>query len=121
MEFQPSMCMVRAHMTWRRLLVLSSLVAGCGDSHSTAIVCTGTTSGTLSSGGTVTYSGKDDLNGAAVAATGDTTVPSDAVSIACASDIAPEGFITLGPAVSFGSEGTYSDRPFELTLPYKAA
>ncbi len=115
------MCMVRAHMTWRRLLVLSSLIAGCGDSHSTAIGCTGTTSGTLSSGGAVTYSGKDDLNGAAIAATGDTTVPTGAVSIACAPDIAPDGFITLGPAVSFGTEGAYSDRPFELTLPYKAA
>jgi S-formylglutathione hydrolase FrmB len=33
----------------------------------------------------------------------------------------PAGFVALGPAVKFGSEGTWSDRPFELTLPYKAA
>src|SRR5690606_26407340 len=62
-----------------------------------------------------------DLRGAAIAAGPATTIPSAAVSIACAADIVPPGYIALGPAVTFGADGTWSDRPFLLTLPYKAA
>lgn len=50
-----------------------------------------------------------------------TTAPTAAVTIACHDDIVPAGFIALGPAVSFGPAGAASDRPFERTLPYKAA
>src|SRR5215469_11089033 len=61
-----------------------------------------------------------DLAGAAIAAEAHTTIPSSVLTIACAPDIVPPGYVALGPAVSFGPEGTSSDRPFLLTLPYKA-
>ena len=79
------------------------------------------TSGTLTAGGSVEVTAGDDLTGAAITADTHTTLPSGEVSIACAPDIAPAGFTPLGPAVSFGAEGTWSDRAFLLTLPYKAA
>ncbi|MBA3456803.1 MAG: hypothetical protein H0T42_27185, partial [Deltaproteobacteria bacterium] len=77
--------------------------------------------GGLSAGATVEFTGGSDLKGAAITAQDKTTVPAAEVSIECAPDIVPDGFIALGPAVRFGAEGTWSDRPFELTLPYKAA
>ncbi|MEO8699871.1 MAG: alpha/beta hydrolase-fold protein [Kofleriaceae bacterium] len=100
-----------------------ALTAACGGSDpSTEIVCAKGTSGVLASGGSVAVtSGGADLNGAAVTAEAKTTLPADAVSIECAADIAPAGYVALGPAVSFGGEGTWSDRPFALTLPYKTA
>jgi hypothetical protein len=79
------------------------------------------TSGTLTAGGSVEVTAGDDLTGAAITADTHTTLPSGEVSIACAPDIAPAGFTPLGPAVSFGAEGTWSDRAFLLTLPFKAA
>jgi len=99
------------------------LVACGGDGGSTEITCGAGTSGALAPGGTVevTASEGKDLRGAAITATAKTTAPTGEVTIACAADIAPPGFVALGPAVSFGAEGTWSDRPFELTLPYKAA
>ncbi|HEY6038180.1 MAG TPA: alpha/beta hydrolase-fold protein [Kofleriaceae bacterium] len=106
------------------LLVVPALVAcwaGCGDDKTTDIKCSGGAQGSLSLGSPVTVTGGDDLNGAAIAADDHTTIPTSAVSIACAADIAPSGYIALGPAVAFGAEGTWSDRPFELTLPYKMA
>ena len=102
-------------------LWLCVLLTACGDDHTTTLKCSGGATGALASGSAVTVSGGDDLAGAAIAALAHTTVPTGDVSIACAADIAPDGYTTLGPAVSFGSEGTWSDRPFELTLPYKAA
>jgi hypothetical protein len=102
-------------------IVFIAAVAGCGDSHSTAIKCGMGTSGTLAAGGSVEVTAGDDLTGAAIAADTHTTLPSGELSIACAADIAPAGFTPLGPAVSFGTEGTWSDRAFLLTLPYKAA
>jgi len=113
-----------AHMMGTRsLVVFASLCAACGgDDPTTTITCAKGTTGVLAVGGTVTVkSGGADLNGAAITAGEKTTVPAGEVSIACAEDIAPAGFVALGPAVSFGAEGTWSDRPFELTLPYKAA
>ena len=105
-----------------RLIVVSvGLVAGCGDDDpSTNIVCAGSANGGLAAGA-VTVTADSDLRGAAIAAQAKTTIPAGDVSIACAEDIVPEGYVALGPAVSFGAEGTWSDRPFELTLPYKAA
>jgi len=97
--------------------------AACGDDGgSTTITCGEGTSGALTVGGSVEVtdgSGKD-LKGAAIAAEAKTTVPAGEVTIACAEDIVPEGYVALGPAVSFGAEGAWSDRGFQLTLPYKA-
>ncbi len=107
-----------------RLFLRSGLVAvlgACGDDPSTTIVCSGGTTGALAAGGTVEVTGGSDLKGAAITAQAKSTVPGAEVSIACADDIVPDGFVALGPAVKFGTEGTWSDRPFELTLPYKAA
>ena len=99
--------------------------AGCGDDGggSLELRCGDGTSGMLAAGGTVEVTGDAalDLAGAAVHAQTKTTAPGAPVTIACAEDIVPEGFVALGPAVSFGPAGAASDRPFELTLPYKAA
>jgi hypothetical protein len=105
------------------LLLAAPALAACGSDGTTTIECGTGTSGALSPGGSVavTDSAGIDLRGAAVAAGAKTTVPAGEVSIECAADIAPEGTTALGPAVTFGAEGTWSDRPFELTLPYKAA
>src|SRR5947207_9231287 len=110
-------------MSGRSLFAVSAALCAvaCGDDQSTTITCGDGTSGALSVGGTVAVTRGADLNGAAITAGSKTTIPSGEVSIACADDIVPTGFIALGPAVSFGTEGTWSDRPFELTLPYKAA
>lgn len=118
------MCTLPAHMMGFRLLCVSvPLLLACGDDPSTAIECGTGTSGVLAAGGSieVTDGAGKDLRGAAIAAQAKTTVPASEVSIACAADIAPEGYVALGPAVAFGAEGTWSDRPFVLTLPYKAA
>ncbi|HEU0035163.1 MAG TPA: alpha/beta hydrolase-fold protein [Kofleriaceae bacterium] len=103
--------------------VVCALAACGGDDPTTELQCGTGTSGTLSAGGTVavTASGGQDLRGAAITAGAATTIPSGEVTIACAPDIVPDGYVALGPAVAFGAEGTWSDRPFELTLPYKAA
>ncbi|MBK9030658.1 MAG: hypothetical protein IPL61_04855 [Myxococcales bacterium] len=100
-------------------------LAACGgdDGPTTELACGDGVSGTLTAGGVLRVEGKGakDLAGAAVAAQAATTVPAAAVTIACADDIVPAGFVALGPAVTFGPGGAASDRPFELTLPYKAA
>jgi len=111
-------------MLGSRLIAVSvATFAACGgDDPSTEITCADGTSGPLSAGGSVVVeSGGADLNGAAIGAQALTTVPGGEVSIACAEDITPAGFTPLGPAVAFGTEGTWSDRAFELTLLYKAA
>ncbi len=105
---------------------VSLLLAACGDdggSGSTEITCGDGTSGALAPGGVVevTAAAGADLRGAAVRAQAATTPPSAPISIACAADIVPAGFIAMGPAVTFGPLGAASDRPFELTLPYKMA
>src|SRR5574338_117010 len=101
----------------RGLLFLIALAACGSDDHSTTIKCGMGTSGTLTAGGSVEVTKGDDLTGAAIAADTHTTLPATPVSIACAADIAPAGFTPLGPAVTFGAEGTWSDRAFLLTLP----
>jgi hypothetical protein len=104
------------------LVVAIALACSCGSDPTTTITCAKGTSGALSAGGKVAVTSNGaDLNGAAITADAHTTVPAAEVSIECADDIVPAGFVALGPAVSFGAEGTWSDRPFELTLPYKAA
>ena len=112
-------------MLGRRLIAVSVVTcAACGgsDDPSIDITCADGTAGALSAGGSVVVeSGGADLNGASIGAQATTSVPDGDVSIACADDIAPAGFTPLGPAVAFGAEGTWSDRAFELTLPYKAA
>ena len=112
-------------MMGTRLIFISAalLTSACGgDGGSKDIECGVGTAGVLASGGSLTVgsTGKD-LRNAAITATSKTTVPAADVSIECAADIVPEGYVALGPAVKFGAEGTWSDRPFELTLPYKAA
>jgi hypothetical protein len=103
-------------------LLAAPLVACGGDDPSTDLVCGTGTSGTLAADTPVVVtSGGADLDGAAIAAGAKTTLPAAEVTIECAADITPPGFVSLGPAVRFGAEGTWSDRPFELTLPYKAA
>ena len=98
-------------------------IAACGDNKNINLTCGTGTQGMLAMGSpvAVTSSAGDDLQGAQIAADDHTTLPAGAVTIACAPDIAPSGYVALGPAVRFGAEGTWSDRPFELTLPYKAA
>ncbi len=119
-EFRFPACMFAADM--RGICSVLVCLAACGgDDHSTSIKCSKGTSGMLSPGSAITMKGGDDLDGAAIAAGAHTTVPTDPVTIACADDIVPDGYIALGPAVSFGAEGTWSDRAFELTLPFKAA
>ena len=114
--------MVRADMREGFVVVASLLAAACGGGGSTEIECGEGTSGTLTAGGTVevTDGAGKDLRGAAIHAQAATTAPAAAVTIACAEDIVPAGYVALGPAVSFGPAGAWSDRPFELTLPYKA-
>jgi len=103
-------------------LALVALVAACGDNKDANITCGTGTSGMLTADSpvAVTLASGDDLVGAQVAAGPHTTIPGAPVSIACSPDIAPDGYIALGPAVTFGADGTWSDRAFELTLPYKA-
>ena len=104
-------------------LVVIATLAGCGDDPTTTITCGEGIEGSLTASApiSVTADGGKDLRGAAIAVGTGTTVPSAPVSIKCAADIVPPGYIALGPAVTFGAEGTWSDRPFLLTLPYKAA
>jgi S-formylglutathione hydrolase FrmB len=105
------------------LVPLVGLVAACGGGGgSTDLECGTGTEGVLAPGGTVavTEGAGRDLVGAAVRAQAATTPPA-AVTIECAADIVPPGFVALGPAVTFGPVEAWSDRPFELTLPFKAA
>jgi hypothetical protein len=104
-------------------LVVALATAACGDDPTTTLVCGDGTDGALTAGASieVTAESGKDLRGAAIAAVAGTTIPSAPVTIECATDIVPPGYIALGPAVTFGADGTWSDRPFELTLPYKAA
>ena len=102
------------------LLFLLIATLACGDDPTTEIVCAGEASGALAAGGAITVTADSDLRGAAISAQEHTTIPAADVTIACAPDIVPAGYVALGPAVQFGAEGTWSDRPFELTLPYKA-
>ncbi len=107
------------------VVLLTTALAACssGPKGTTELVCGDGATGALSAGGEVVVpdGASEDLAGAAVAADMATTVPSDMVSIQCAADIVPDGFVALGPAVTFGPVGSWSDRPFTFTLPYKAA
>jgi S-formylglutathione hydrolase FrmB len=102
-----------------------ALATACGgdSSGTTEITCGDGVTAALTAGATVevTDAAGADLRGAAVRAQAATTVPAAAVSIACAPDIVPDGYVALGPAVTFGPAGAASDRAFELTLPFKAA
>ncbi len=109
---------------WLYVVVGAAAACGSGSSGSTELVCGEGTSGTLTAGGRVEVAAgvSQDLAGAAVAATDTTTLPGEPVTIACAAaDIVPAGYIALGPAVQIGPERFPSDRPFSITLPYKAA
>lgn len=108
-------------------MIALAALAACGDNSaggSTELVCAGGASGALGPQAPVVVqdAAAADLRGAAVAAGPATTAPAEPVTIACAdADIVPDGFIALGPAVSFGPAGAASDRAFRLTLPYKKA
>src|ERR1700733_5671317 len=103
-------------------ITLIAVTASCGDNKNANITCGTGTTGTLSMTApvAVTASSGDDLVGAQIAADTHTTIPSAELTIACSPDIVPDGYVALGPAVAFGAEGTWSDRAFLLTLPYKA-
>lgn len=118
-----ALCVRCAHMRGPLYFVPLAILAGCGDDPTTTITCGTGTEGTLTADApvAVTASNGADLRGAAIAAGPGTTIPTSAVKISCASDINPPGTIALGPAVTFGADGTWSDRPFVLTLPYKSA
>ena len=107
------------------VIASASTLLACGgdDAPSTELACGDGVTGALTPGGVIVVDAKaaKDLAGAAVRAQAATTVPTAAVTIGCAADIVPAGFVALGPAVTFGPGGAASDRPFELTLPYKAA
>ncbi|MFN0252235.1 MAG: hypothetical protein ACKV2T_35490 [Kofleriaceae bacterium] len=113
----------RLHVVSVVLLTGGIVVAGCGDDPTTIITCGTGTSGTLGVDEPVevTAEGGADLRGAKIEAEAKTTLPSGDVTIECAADIVPAGFMALGPAVTFGADGTWSDRPFVLTLPFKTA
>ena len=98
-------------------------LAACGDDPTTTIKCGTGTKGLLTATGPIEVTDTDgaDLRGATIAAGAGTVIPTTPVTIACAADIAPTGYTPLGPAVTFGKDGTWSDRAFLLTLPYKAA
>ncbi|MDB4954536.1 MAG: hypothetical protein JWO36_2105 [Myxococcales bacterium] len=116
------LCVRCAHMRATCCFAFAIVLAACGgDGQSTEITCSGMTSGTLRLGEPIVVTNASDLANAGIAAAAHTTLPASDVTIACAPDIVPAGFVALGPAVAFGTEGTWSDRPFELTLPYKAA
>jgi hypothetical protein len=104
-------------------LVAVCALAACGEDGTTTITCGDGAEGTLTADAplTITAGAGKDLRGAAIAAGPGTTLPTAPVSIKCAADIVPAGYIALGPAVTFGADGTYSPRPFVLTLPYKKA
>src|SRR5262245_56465849 len=104
-------------------LVAIAALSGCGDDPTTTITCGEGTEGALTASEAIMVTAETgkDLRGAAIATGPGTTLPSTAVSIQCAGDIAPAGYTPLGPAVTFGADGTWSERPFVLTLPYKAA
>ncbi|MEZ4400252.1 MAG: alpha/beta hydrolase-fold protein [Kofleriaceae bacterium] len=114
---------------WQRLMIpvaLAVVVSSCGGDDaapSTELACGDGVSATLAPGASVAVTGAAarDLAGAAVALPVQATVASLGVTIRCAADIVPPGYLALGPAVSFGPAGVRSDRPFALTLPYKAA
>src|SRR6185295_659946 len=70
---------------------------------STDLACGEAFSLTLSPGGRVEAApGAVELAGAAVGAGEKTTVPAGPVTIRCAADIVPAGYVALGPAVQFG-------------------
>src|SRR5688572_26470969 len=104
-------------------LVVVIAATACGADPTATITCGEGIEGTLTAGAPVevTAASGQDLRGAAIASGPGTTIPGAPLSISCASDIVPPGYVALGPAVAFGADGTWSDRPFLLTLPYKAA
>lgn len=89
-----------------------------------AITCGTGASGSLSAGSTVEVTGQaaKDLAGASVTApkssTLGTVIPVT-VNISCAADIAPAGYLTMGPAVSFTPDGNTQPVDLKFTLPYK--
>jgi len=103
------------------------LLAACGDdgpTGSTELLCGAGTSGTLTASAmvAVTDASGEDLVGASVAVSAPSTaIPNGDITIDCGDDIVPTGYTALGPAVTFGPLGSWSDRAFTVTLPYKAA
>src|SRR5262249_30132013 len=93
------------------LILLAPSFIACGDDATPTLECGAGPSGARAPGGSaaVTPGSGLALRGAAIAAGAKTTAPAGEVTIACAPDISVEGFTPLGPAVSFGAEGTWSD------------
>lgn len=86
--------------------------------------CVGAADGTLEEGGQVAVSRPGPLAGAAVVAPDDqhaTPLTPRQVSISCAEDIAPAGFLPVGPAVRFDIAGGLLEKWVEVTLPWRSA
>lgn len=86
--------------------------------------CTGSGSGMATPGGTVT-STIDDVSfsvPAGAATAGPFHVDPFPVSMACAADIVPDGYVALGPAISFTSTTVYRfSRELDVTVPIALA
>ena len=100
----------------------SDLLQGDAEGVSKALVCGPGSSGTLKASGSVEVKGSaaKDLAGAAVSApAGSTTV---SVSIKCEDQqIAPAGYLALGPTVAISPGKVIQPVDLRLTLPYKPA
>lgn len=85
--------------------------------------CSGTGSGTASPGGTVTSTiGEASVSIPAGAANPPFVIAPFPVAIACADDIVPEGYVALGPAISFTSSTVYRmPREINLSVPIALA
>jgi hypothetical protein len=101
----------------RRSLLLLTIAAACGSKVDDTIRCAPTTTVT----GPLPLVGTGDLTGAKLDVTSPKSTPPSSATMTCAADILPAGTIALGPAVTIGPEGASSDRPFLVTLPYKAS
>ncbi len=105
----------------RPFAVSVALIVGCGDDPPgppKRFVCAGGALGEMPASGAEIVASNTDL-GAYLAVQPATTVP-DQPTIARAADIVPPGYVRLGAAVKFGPERSWSDRPFQLTVPYDA-
>ncbi len=91
--------------------------------------CTGTADGLLDAG--TTLRGDGDLEGASLSLPAGADAPNQGsflwsvqpfdASIACADDVVPEGYVALGPAVTFGPESGSFQRDLPLSVPINPA
>lgn len=86
--------------------------------------CQGSVSGLFASGGALLAEDMGDLSGAALVDPDDqvaTPITSREASLQCVPDIAPSGFVPLGPAVQVSLAGGLLEKWVEVTIPWKDA